>query len=741
MKRLLIVANRLPLRCENGSEGIIVHNSEGGLSTGLSSLNSRYKKEWIGWPGIHVNDDVGENAVLEKLDDSCHPVFLSEAEVNSYYEGFSNETLWPLFHYFIECTRYSNENWESYKAVNQKFCDRILGIVKEGDIIWIQDYHLMLLPGMLRQRLDKTNPIGFFLHIPFPAYELFRTLPWRKELLDGLLGSDLVGFHTQEYLQHFINTVKRITGYEHVKTGFQLSGRSVRLDAFPMGINFDKFNSEAASPLVTGQFETFRARFGHSKVVLSVDRLDYTKGIINRLNAFDILLDRHPALKEKISLVMLAVPSRDKVEKYRDLKIQVDEMVGYINGKYATIGWVPVTYMYRSIPFEQLVALYNLADICMVTPLRDGMNLVAKEYIASKIHGNGILILSEMAGAAHELTGAILVNPNDEDKVAEALLSAILMEPPEQQRRLKKMKQQVRTNTVKKWGEDFIRQLQTCFLQSNTKRSCISIRKKEMTDIYRNFSQSGNRLILLDYDGTLMPYFNHPDEARPDKELKQLLRRLNENATVVLISGRDHQTLENWFGNDEVEIVAEHGLWHKTNGLWEAGAMMENDWRTGISELLEKFVVLAPGAFVEKKSFSLAFHYRLVSRHLQETLLPEILACMRPLCADFDLDLLPGNKVFEIRLPGIDKGTAAAKKVSGQPWDFILAIGDDQTDEDMFRILPQEAYTIKVGNEKTLASMRLRNFRKVRELLKGLTNERYQTGTNGNLIVLYKKAV
>lgn len=742
-KKLLIVANRLPVKFEKVSDGFTIHPSEGGLATGLSSLNSSYTKEWVGWPGVYVKNDAHRQAINKQMDKSYHSVFLTEDEVDAYYKGFSNETLWPLMHYFMEFTRYNNEHWEAYKTVNQKFCDKVVEVAQEGDLIWVQDYHLMLLPGMLREKLGNRNPIGFFLHIPFASYELFRTLPWRKELLDGMLGADLVGFHTFEYMRHFISTVYRVLGYESRLGAINIDGRQSYTDAFPMGISYNKFHEAAASKEVTEQVEVFKKRFGNVKLVLSVDRLDYTKGILNRLEAFDILLTRYPELKEKVSLIMLTVPSRDDVNQYRNLKVEVDEMVGNINGRHSTLIWTPVHYFYRSVPFEQLVALYNLADIGLVTPLRDGMNLVSKEYVASKTENNGVLILSEMAGSAIELDGAIRINPNDKDAMAEALQTAINMSAEEQTTRMKRLQRQVRINSVEKWGADFTTELVSIYEKAQYNERRI-INGKETTEISEAFSDAEDRLVILDYDGTLRGFCDNPRDAVPDGELRELLKHLSRHATVVVLSGRDHFTMEEWFGHLGVELVAEHGIWHKEHGEWKQVRELSSVWKEDVYPMIESYVERTPGSFIEEKPFSLAFHYRRTDSWLAEIRAPQLINALTTICMQNNLSILDGNKVVEIRLPGIDKGSASYKWLSQKPWDFIMAVGDDKTDEDMFAIMPEYAYTIKVGAQDSKARMRIRNSDKVRELLKSMIAEaekNHPVTPPGKVMELKRRAV
>jgi len=320
---------------------------------------------------------------------------------------------------------YSQSLWQSYQRANEVFCDAVASIWEQGDDIWVHDYHLMLLPRLLRQRLRGAT-IGFFLHIPFPSLEIFRLLPWRKELLEGILGADLVGFHTYDYAGHFLSSVRYLLGHDSVMGKITAGERVVKVDAFPVGIDYERYAGAAEAPATEAERRRFRGNLGDRKMILSIDRLDYTKGIIQRLEAFGLFLDRHPEYREKLTMVLVVVPSRTMVGRYAQLKKQVDELVGAVNGRHGTIGWTPIWYLYRFLPFDSLVALYTAADVALVTPLRDGMNLIAKEYVATRREGKGVLILSETAGAAKELVEACLLytSPSPRDRTRSRMPSS-----------------------------------------------------------------------------------------------------------------------------------------------------------------------------------------------------------------------------------------------------------------------------------------------------------------------------
>ena len=722
MKRLLIIANRLPCTVKMQGETPEYSPSAGGLATGLNSLEGSYQKIWVGWPGIYPKDKHVKTKIKNDLQEKeIYPVFLTENDIKLFYEGFSNKTIWPLFHYFMQYTICRHDYYKAYERVNKLFAEKVLEIATPDDKIWVHDYHLMLLPGMLRKHLP-VNEIGFFLHIPFPSYELFRMLPWRNEILDGLLGADLIGFHTHEYMRHFMSAVYRIKGIEQTLGRFYYGHRVVQVDSFPMGIDYDKFNKAGDDKKVQNHISTYRKKYGNVKLILSVDRLDYSKGIVNRLLAFGLFLKNNPNYREKVSLILLVVPSRSQVEKYRELKIEIDETVGNINGQYSTMEWTPIHYLYRSVPFPQLSAMYKITDVCLVTPFRDGMNLVAKEFIASRTDKDGVLILSEMAGSVIEMSEALVINPYDIDGIARAMKTAITMSRDEQKARIERLQQTLRRQTVHKWASDFMRMLGNVNLKQRQIEEK-TIGEKELSWITKEYSITDERLFLLDYDGTLMPFFDKPEDAKPDEELFDSLKELckDEHNRVVIISGRDHRTLENWFKDLKVELIAEHGTWYKEEGQWIHRQTLSDSWKEEIYPILQEFVDKTPGSFIEEKPYSLVWHYRKTDIWLAEIRVEEVLNSLVYPSTRNGLEIMEGNKVIEIKTAGINKGKAAEYWLDKGDWDFVLAIGDDRTDEDMFAVMPEGAISIRVGMKLTNANYNIRNWQDVRKLINGLT--------------------
>jgi len=706
--KIIIIANRLPVKIERNEDQFLIERSEGGLATGLGSLETEAEKYWIGWPGIYTDEQSEKDEITTKLHElNFHPVFLSAGQIENYYEGYSNSTIWPLCHYFFSYIEYKADYWETYKQVNTLFCNEALPFIESDDIVWVQDYQLMLLPKMIRNEKPNAN-IGYFHHIPFPSYELFRVLPEREEVLEGLLGADLIGFHTHDYMRHFISAIYRVLDLNCSLDEINLNDRIVHVDAFPMGINYELYHEAPTLPAVKEKATMLRQKLGDKSIILSVDRLDYSKGILHRLSGFARFLENNPSYHEKVSLAMIVVPSRDSVGMYADLKMKIDQTIGEINGKYARLGWNPIYYFYRSFSFEELIAMYELADIALVTPLRDGMNLVAKEYLATKRNSTGILILSEMAGAAIELQDAIIINPNDTDEIEKAILQALTMSDTEEKERLQKMQAKISTHTVKKWANDFVQELVS--IKAQNKEILLKIvGKRQLNQIKNAYDDASSRLILLDYDGTLAPFVRNPEEAAPSERLLDLLQKMTADTRnkVVINSGRNHQILDRWFTGLGLDFAAEHGVFYKDNGIWHKNILEKIIWDNEIIDILQHTIDKTPRSQMEQKDAALVWHYRKVDVWLAELRAQQLINALIGPCSRLNLQIVPGNKIVEIKPPDYNKGSEVLRRLQQQEYDFVLAIGDDTTDEDMFRALPPDGVSIKVGSFSPAAKYRI----------------------------------
>ena len=454
---LVVVSNRLPVdRLVDDNGNVTYRRSPGGLVTAVEPVMQKNGGAWIGWDG---GVDSPEDPI--EVDGICLvPVALSAKEMEEFYEGFSNATLWPLYHDVVEKPAFHREWWDAYVEVNRRYAKRAADMAAEGALVWVHDYQLQLVPSMLREQRPDLR-IGFFLHIPFPPTELFVQLPWRRQILEGLLGADLVGFQRPGGAQNFVRLVRQRVGHKtHRDSVYLPDGRTVQADAFPISIDFSGLSELSQSDKVIARAKEIREQLGNPRhLLLGIDRLDYTKGLYRRLRAFGELL-RDGSLKvEDAVFLQVATPSRERVEEYRKLRDEIDRLVGRINGDYGRIGRPAISYLHSSFPKDELAALYRAADIMVVTPLRDGMNLVAKEYVACRADGDGALVLSEFAGAADELKQAFLVNPYDINGMKSAMLAAVQAEPKELTKRMKALRKTVQDHDVVDWAAQFMGRL------------------------------------------------------------------------------------------------------------------------------------------------------------------------------------------------------------------------------------------------------------------------------------------
>ena len=731
MGRLIIISNRLPFSIDKTGEELVVRQSSGGLVSALKSYfekkntnanASRYDDEiWVGSVESSEEDwRAAEAAGLIASDFGIEPVFPDSCVYNGYYNGFSNSTLWPLFHYFPSLVVFKKEYFEAYLKINHLFADKIAAIYQPGDVIWVHDYQLMLLPNMIRQRIPDAT-IGFFLHIPFPSYEIFRLMPtdWKKVILEGLLGADLVGFHTHDYVQHFIQSAKMIVKVESQFNTIYYNNRVVKADQFPIGIDYEKFKEASLDETVVKISTALEDKFYDQKVIFSVDRLDYTKGLESRLDGFEEFLTLYPEWKERVVFILNLIPSRDTIPTYNDRKRQVEERVSTINGKYSTLQWQPLIYRYNHLAFDELCALYQVADVALITPLRDGMNLVAKEYIASCID-KGVLVLSELTGAASELNEALLVNPTDTTEVANAINQALTMPLMEQRSRLSYMQRRIADYNVLRWINDFLEQLGAAKKEQDSMRVNI-LKEDTINEMMEHFKQANKRCLLLDYDGTLAPFQKIPSLAVPSDELIELLTQLSADPSneVVIISGRDANTLDKWLGFLPVNMIAEHGACIKLKAEgWRELIAMSTEWKDQIRPLMQLFVDRCAGSFIEEKKSTLAWHYRNTYPELGFMRSRELRNSLLQLTANTSLQVIDGNRVLEVRMVGVDKGASSSQMLNMLNADFILAIGDDTTDEDMFKALHERGYTVKVGRGNTAAQYTILSQREVYPFLR-----------------------
>jgi len=713
--RLVLVSYRLPFRHYRNK---VVRNAGGLISAvlalaGKTEATGRFGQRivWIG-----KSDDTAEEMaeVQEQVDAfTLTPVRIEDRLDDKYYGGFCNDVIWPLFHYRPGLADFDPAYFEAYQRAHELFLDQVAHILRPRDLIWVHDYHLMLLPGLVRERFPNAN-VGFFLHIPFPSFEVFRVMPrgWREAILRGILGADLAGFHTFDYTQYFLKAVGRTLGLETTMNSVIVEDRFVRAETFPLGIDYARFSNAAQDPEVAREREQLRRILGKNRLIFSVDRLDYSKGLLHRLLGFEHFLEKYPKWRERIVFNMVVVPSRESVGRYQDLKKEIEATVGRINGKYGSMRWQPVAYEYRSLSFNEMVALYDRSDVGLITPTRDGMNLVAKEYLACQRTNPGVLILSEMAGAAAELSEAILINPTDKAEIAGAIAKALDMTASDRRAVLERMQRRLQTYDVFAWARDFFDTVNRVKQEQHVLEVRLVNRSIE-NQIVQRYSTAAKRIIFLDYDGTLVPFSRYPEMAVPGEQVLTQLKHLASDVKqpVVLVSGRRQEFLDKWFGDLPIVLVAEHGAFIRTPSVgWTGEVDPDQAWKQQVLPVLQRYADRCTGAFTEEKSLSLVWHYRNADPGISLLRSQELKDELRELAShDGRLQIVEGLKVIEVKRSGYDKGTVALKLLALAAYDFILAIGDDRTDEDLFRALPEQALTIKIGITASLAKYNLKD--------------------------------
>jgi trehalose 6-phosphate synthase/phosphatase len=722
--RVLIVSNRLPVSVSRENGALEIRPSAGGLATGLGGVHAGSGSVWLGWSGAATGELSAEEEHL--LESRCRelnlvPVPLSADEVDRYYERFCNGVLWPALHYMINQLPLEVPDFDLYEQVNRRFAEAAVATYRPGDLIWVHDYQLMLVPQMIRERIPQAR-IGFFLHIPFPASDVFRILPFRERLLAGMLGADLVGFHTAAYMRHFAAAALRILGVAIDVDRMRWEQRVVRAGVFPMGVDAADFARLSESEVVTTKVAELRSESpGSPLLMVGLDRLDYTKGIPRRLLAYEHLLRQHPELRGRVRLVQVAVPSRTKVDRYQEFRSQVDTLIGRIHGQFATPSWVPVHYLYRGLPREDVVALYRAATVMLVTPIRDGMNLVAKEFVASRTDEGGVLVLSEMAGAANELAEAVHVNPYDVPGSAEAYYRALTMPEDERHTRMRALRRRVFSYDVQRWSQAFLQRLVDPGPGNSANRHPSPV--AELQQLVEDARAAPFLVLLVDYDGTLVPFAATPELARPDREALHLLERLaaRPSTEVHVVSGRPRGTLDRWLGTMPVTLHAEHGFWSRAPG--EPGRALEAPklaWHDQVFGILREYADRTPGSLVEEKPAGLAWHYRAADPEYGAAQANELRLHLTEILGNTPVEVLVGEKVIELRAHGVNKGRIVPPILERHPGALLVAFGDDQTDEDLFAALPPGAKAVHVGPGESQAAMRVASVREVRALLRGL---------------------
>lgn len=747
---MIVVSNRLPFVLKQNDDGTYSRKaSAGGLVTAVAPVVVNCNGFWVGWPGIHLNDsnitippsdpnDITPTAGLKS--DRVIPVQIDESIFDAYYNGACNATFWPLFHSMPDRATFEGEHWKAYIAANKEFANCTMAALRKlkendvsGDIplIWIHDYHLMLAANWIRQSAEEEEikcKLGFFLHIPFPPWDIFRLFPWSDEILQGMLACDMVGFHITDYCLNFVDCCQRNLGCRVDRKNLLVEhGRqTVRVRPLPIGIPFERFvelSQKAPKVLST-----------NLKIILGVDRLDYTKGLVNRLLAFEKLLVKHPVHLEKVSLLQIAVPSRTDVKEYQDLKEEMDQLVGRINGRFTTPNWSPIKYIYGCVSQNELAAFYREAAVGLVTPLRDGMNLVAKEFVACQINSPpGVLIVSPFAGAGETMHEALICNPYEIDGAAEVIHRALTMPEDERTLRMNCLRRREKINDVNYWTKSFLSAMGSLITQEDHDEvgavTMPAVTLDDFDEYLAKYIGNTHKLALLfDYDGTLAPIAPHPDLAVIPKETKNILQRLSNMSDVYIavVSGRNVNNVKEMVGIDRITYAGSHGLEILHPDGTKFVHQMPSGFQGKVGELLKKLQeqVCKDGAWVENKGALLTFHFRETPINKREPLV----TTARKLIVEHGFKAADAHCAIEAKPPvQWNKGRASIhilRTAFGLDWSErvrIIYAGDDTTDEDAMQALKGMAATFRVTSSqitKTYAERRLPSTDSVLTLLR-----------------------
>ena len=688
------------------------------------SDNKVYHIQRIGWTGEQAPDHEQREQLSRELKASRQqiPVFLDESEIHEYHDGFCHTSLWPILHYLSGSADYQQQWFESYRRVNERFADMVAERYRPGDIIWVHDYHLMLVPQLLRERIPEAR-IGFFLHTPFPSYELFRCHPNRTELLTGMLGADLIGFQTFGYLRHFRSTVLRLLGIESDIDQIVRDDSTTAIGVYPVGVKTEMIAQARASEDYQKCLKEYRETFAGKRIVLSVDRLDQSQGIQKKLRAIEKYLAEHPAERENVMFILLVSATGAHSGDVRKLVHDIEHAVGRINGRYSRVDNIPVHYLNRWVPFIELCALYNLADVALVTPLMDGMNVIAKEYIANKEDADrGILVLSEFAGVSEELFNAIRVNPYNTDEVSAAIDRAIRMPAEEQRKRLDSMLERIAGYDAKYWATSFLRDLEASRDTPDDRTRALD------KSIIKRFREPNTRKALfLDYDGSLREFVDSPEDAVPSEELLAIFRNFDQrdDLDVYIVSGRDQNFLEKHFGSFNVTLVAEHGFFFKRPGKkWETMVGdIDLSWKETIARIFEFYSMSTPSTKVEEKHSALVWHYRQADPEFGAWKAASLIGELTETISNLPVSIHQGQKIVEVSSQHVSKGMAVARFMNENKYDLMLCAGDDRTDETMLYFDDDHVITVKIGDKDTDAAYRASSPQSFRRFLAAINQK------------------
>ncbi|KAI8884369.1 glycosyltransferase family 20 protein [Backusella circina FSU 941] len=734
--RIIQVMHRLPIEQSSLTEWTSRHG-HAAMYSGIESLKDEWDILYIGWTGHLSNEN--EQVVYEQLDKyNCIPVFLDQESINGHYKGYCKTLLWPLFHHIIwnDATdgRIERAQWNHYVNVNQKYVDLVIKHYKPEDTIWIHDYHLLLVPQMLRRKLPRAR-IGLFVHSPFPSSEIFRCLPKRQEILKGMLSANMIGFQTYGNARHFISTSTRVLGYEATPDGVEYEGHFCHIGTFPIGIDTDAVEKIRQNPEVTLKIGAIQEIYSDKKIVVARDKIDLIQGVLQKLAAFEKFLVDYPMWRNKV--VLIQVTDDSCIEAKNENKIA--EMVAHINGSYGSLEFTPVLHYHHQMQMDEYYALLSIADAAFITSVRDGMNTASLEYVMCQQKKHGALIVSELTGTAGSMGSALLVNPWDYSGVARAFHEALTMPEEEKMTRHLQLLAHVKSNTSSFWANAFIKELVRACLLSEQSNYTPLIPLDYLKDKYK---KSKRRLLCFDYDGTLIPIKKWSSASTPTKEILKYMKIMcqDEQNEVWINSGRDEGTLSHWLGHiKNLGLSAEHGSFLRYPNATKWINLTQNldmTWKNAVLEIFTYYTERTTGSFIEHKRGSLTWHYRLADpeygafqakecqNHLEQAILSKL-----------PIEVIVGKKNIQVRPAAINKGQVLKRllvSAGSEPFDFVLCCGDDKMDEDMFKILAKstvlkqsQIVSIRVGdeNEKTSASWHLPTVDHVIDALKVLVAE------------------
>jgi trehalose 6-phosphate synthase/phosphatase len=721
MSRWVIVSNRLPFSYDR--ENKILKESSGGLVTAIRGIKSDVEKIWVGL----IENEVPKKLLTEKQTKGISYSFLQTSTelYDQYYNGFCNDVLWPMLHYESEIVKFETENWKAYQEVNEAFAEHILKVAKDDDLIWIHDFHLFLVPKILKEKNPKLK-IGFFLHVPFPSSEVYRHLPCREAILESLIASDLIGFHDFSYLRHFVSSVYNLLGIHSSMLEIQHNGHHCQLGVFPVSIDSKELVKKSNSAKTQKEIEHFGIKEKSIQYILGVDRLDYTKGILLKLRAFKYLLEEHPEVVGRVQLIQIAVPSRTDVPEYISLRHEVEMLVSEINGKFSTINYLPVKYIFNSVTLHELLALYRSSDVLFITSKRDGMNLVCLEYIASQDNDDpGVVVLSEFAGAASTLSHAVIINPMNIADTKDKLIQALTMSLDERIERHIPMFNFLKDYSATDWAQSFLNGLENVIPQKNHRTQ--NLKNKVVRDKLKSKINGKPTTILLDYDGTLAPIKPKPEMALLSADSKSFIKKLakQQNTDLVIVSGRPAEFLKAQFEGVDLFLAGEHGgkfYDYKTKKWRNLVSSTKTTWYNEALKIVEAYSRRTPGSFCEKKNFAITWHFRNSPNDFGEFQARKLVVDLEASLNNLPVSIIFGKKVVEIKAIEANKGyfTNWFKERYTQD-SHVIAVGDDRTDEDMFEALGEDGSSIKVGfSENTHAKYLIEDQKNVIEYLKDI---------------------